>query len=495
MRWLIYGITVFSLINLLVIAYWRDNQVELTLWSIVFILLVLPLLIIASTYTAVLLFEYIKKKSTSVDEDGKSNDTESADENTPEVIQSLRIYAYALQSSEGDSAADTIEAIQNHKGPELDEELTSLEGKPLLTRRIKLADDELSSLVAGLDDRMLQELLDMPEHIQRVAVIFDRLLKDMLAPLQHLSNGLQQMHLWRTTPSVQQPSLHPAWKGQVIEDKSLDDDNNQTTEALINQINNFPEILHVRYFISEGALAQCDEQLKAFFNGVLADYGFTATSLDVQALPLSPDQQQSKLLVNLLQQIQLDNSGVYLLLGADSTLAQDFIDENIVHSSNYEAAEAGYAVMLTSTQVVIPEFPCVAYLSEPLRLTTKYRGDIKDNMRAILDKIKQNYELEAERVVDEAGLVFVDFNPAYEDDKLEKSALYLGDLFIKSKQIIYSGSVLGQSNLQGSGFALALAASWSDIETQSHNLLCFGSDHDVLVSVVTHDLMVDKSIS
>ena len=59
MRWLIYVITVFLISNVLVIGYWRDSNINLTLSSIMFFMLLLPLILIGLTFLTILTYKKI----------------------------------------------------------------------------------------------------------------------------------------------------------------------------------------------------------------------------------------------------------------------------------------------------------------------------------------------------------------------------------------------------------------------------------------------------
>lgn len=479
MRWIIYGIAVFSIINAIVIAYWRDSQVDLTVTHIVFILLVLPSLVIASTYGAMKLVSYLKQKPKQDNSENSDGTIEGA-EVTDEHLPFFKVYASVIQSSLGDQCDEVLEAIGHYPAAELDEELQTLENQPLLSWRV-----ESQQTWSELSQSLNADELDIPVYLQRMTVLTAHVLEKLQSQLIHLAQGVAALKQWRTTSSIQNPVLHPAWQGAQVSDVQIEapDAHTQT----IAKMQGWPKQLIVRYFVSDKVALATAHHYEQLLKRLFQSFEFEDAYLDIQPIVLSDAVHQSEVLLSLLNTIQKDEESVYLILGADSELDQDYLDQKYVFNSQYEAGEMAYGILLSAQQVSIPETDEITQLSMLLPVSLQYSGEIQQQLQHTLGKLQKAFAIEHSNLVGEDGSVILDFCPRIDSIKLEQFSKYLPYLSLHSEQTVYGGVLLGHTSQQTAGFTLALALGVEKNEGLN-DLLIFSQQKKVLLGVKTAKL-------
>lgn len=477
MRWFIYAVTVFSLINVIVIAYWRDNQVDLTTSYIVSILLLLPLSIIFMSYMAVFLVKNIKQRSTDkVDETATiSNDINEGSLEDTDEMSSLNVYASTVQTSLGDDIHQVIKGLQSFKAADLDKELYDYKSNAILSHRVDIKHQEIKALSDSYPDFFV---IGMSSRVQRQAVILQRLINGLESLLQHLAQGLRQATRWHTKP-IMQHSLHPAWVGQIEVEQTAD------TEQLIDQMQRWPNQLLVYYFIPDDLDPDAYPLFSALINKELTEYGFDDSYIQLIETRVVDYSDYSYKLNLMLHNIASNNSYIYMMLGTDSLIDQDYIDQLPNLENLYEAAEFGYGLFLSDSKLDIPDIDSVINLSSRYKLTNYDDLKVIDEMSAMIEKIRKKYLIEPKNILAKSGILFMDVNSIKQSEKIENSAGYLSYLNLKSHQIIYAGGLLGESGHQNLGFTLALATGFIVEHEAKHHLIHSNDSNEASIWVAS----------
>lgn len=487
MRWIIYVITVFLISNLLVIGYWRDSNINLTLSSILFFMVLLPLILIALTFLTILTYKKIIQPKQENELVGQPSPTLESSESKELIdepkISGFKVYATALQSSEGSDAIEIIEALKSHKSAELDPELVGADGVSLITRRIDLDDGELDSIDHILDNSM-HSLEHHDASIKRMTMIYQRLFESLSIELVHLSQGMAQFNSWRIQPAVTSNVLHPAWADSNT--KNPNDEKYEITDMVAN-MQQWPTKLYVCYFIPDRLSEEQNDLINDYIHKILVELGFKTENFILNVYYTGENSSNYQQL-DIIQKLADNNSNtVFLVMGADSDIDQDYIEELMWTNNNYIPSEFGYAILLTHDQVSIPELTPVNYLSDSfshLFNITDYKLNKKYQEK--IDQLVTQWLAIKKIDINEAAHFISNIHPSLDYKELPVLNSVANNLNIEPEQILLASTLIENTNYQAVGFSWVLASALSKnlsgtahilyLRDQEQLLLCLLSD-------------------
>ncbi len=487
MRWLIFAVAVFVIGNLLVVSYWRDSQVNLSVTGILFYMLVLPLILIATSYAVVAIYKKIKQKPLS-EQDSEQALAQTDNEQTVQaaLIQELsgfKVYASALQSSEGSDAQDIVDALKSFKAAELNPVLVGPDGVNIITRHIDLEEDELQNLVVLLSATGYDLAQEEPS-FQRIVMLYQRLLEGLAFELSHLAQGLMQFNTWRHRPNFTDHLLHPAWVGTHTH--TLEPDEKKEVTQLVAEMQQWPTELHVCYFLPERFSSEQQNLLSEYMSGALVELGYARDTFTLNPYFTGQDISQTEQIKQIVEKIKDAKQTVFLIMGADSTIDQDYIEDIMWSDDSYKASEYGYAMLMSLEQVNIPELTPINYVSYPLQVNV---DSLVKNIQLTKDSITQNiknFQTHKNIELNEETHLVSNIHSIIDYKKLplmNETAINLG---IEADQILFSTSLLEHNTYQAAGFAWVFAASLSTDLFDAPQVLCLSDQEQVLVWLM-HD--------
>lgn len=455
MRWIIYFFALFIIIDVVVIAYWRDSQTNTTLSNILVYLLVLPLGIFSISYLVRLIY---KKQNNPIKPDQNNHsETTALAEQVKQKPTYLRIHATTLQTSEGEDSTEILDALKKYKTAQLDSQLVNASGVHILSRRIELSADELDHL-SWLDDTD-SSASDTSTRFKRIAVIVQRLLQNMDLQLCLLSQGMTQAAQWHARPEFEQPVLHPAWNGQREEHIT------QHTEQVIHQIQQWPAQVKIHCFLPPSLNMQDHELIRHTIDSLLQQFGFSTDQFLFLPVVLSPALSQQELLHDLLQQINLDEKNIHLIIGADSLIDQDEVDEIIWEKPEYITAEAGYGLLISNFKLTIPDYEDSGYIL-----------------------INPDENKLTQKNPEKSSLIVSAFNPLIHAHQIKPLLNYLSQLDLNSDELLFAGTLLESVSDQSSGLALTFSAALTQQLDVENYLFLMNEDQESYSWFFTNDL-------
>lgn len=482
MRWLIYVITVFLINSLLVIGYWRDNSIDLTLSSIVFFILLLPIFLIGLTFLTVLSYKkitLIQQKNEPVNQQlSIVGNNESKEPIAEKTLNGFKVYATALQSSEGSDVVEIIEALKNYSAAKLDPELVGADGVSLITRRIDLDNSELDSIDHILNNTV-QSLEYHDDVIKRIIMIYQRLFNSLSFELAHLSQGMAQFNSWRIQPAKTSNTLHPAWADSNIKNPEITD--------MVANMQQWPIALRICNFISDRFSEEQYDLIHDYICETILGLGFNNQNFTLNTYYTSADNSQQQLDI-IQQQAKNTPNTVFLVVGADSDIDQDYIEELTWTTNHYIAAELGYAIVLAHDQVTIPELKPVNYLSDAFiqsfnladyKLNKCYQGNIEQLLNQWLATKKIT--------VNERTHFISNIHPSLDYKELPLLNLLANNLNIVPEQIVLTSTLLEHTNQQDVGFAWVLASALSKDLNGTTHILCLRSQQQLSFYLISDE--------
>lgn len=488
MRWIIYIVSIFLISNILVIGYWRDSQVNLTLPSILFYMVALPIIVIALTYIAGLMYKKLtQQKPDSPSMEQHSSTTERNDLVEPineSKVSGFKVYATTLQSSEGSDATEIVEALKSFKSAELDPELVAADGVSVITRRIDLDEDELITIEHILDNSM-HDLEHHDASFKRTLMIYQRLIEGLSFELAHLAQGITQFNSWRIQPSVTTNALHPAWADSNI--KAPSDDQIEITD-IVTAMQQWPMALHVNYFIPDRLSSEQDELLNTYIANLLKELGFHADSIILNSCFCSTDDSQAQQLDTIIQQIKNTPTTVFLVLGADSSIDQDYIEEMTWMDKNYIASELGYGILLTHDQVSIPELSPVSYISDALLINPFNSNNYKLNKKyqEQTDLVLSQWLSHKKINIQEISHFISNVHPRLDYKDLPVLNNLARHFNVEAEQTVLTSALLESNIDQAIGFCWVFSIALAKNFNAAPHILCL-KDQDQLLCWVTSD--------
>ncbi|RYY78529.1 MAG: hypothetical protein EOO69_10445 [Moraxellaceae bacterium] len=359
----------------------------------------------------------------------------------------MRIHATALQTSEGDNAEDILDSLKNYKAAQLDSQLVNAMGVHILSRRIDIAEDEFELIAdrqADTDDLTIVQ----PSRFTRMAVIVQRIIQTLEIPLFQLAESMAQAAAWQARPEFEQPVLHPAWNGQREEHLT------QHTEQVIDQIQQCPAHLQIHCFLPLRWDEQDYELIQTVMTERLQQLGFNVNQFSFNPVVVEDHGSQPALLADLLEHIKQDKKNMHFMLGADSFIDQNEIDEVIWDQPDYISAEAGYGLLISQQNIMIPM--------------------LDDDQNVFINADKQELLLNNPK---QHPLFISPINPRLAPSYIKLLFNEVTDLELDTDQLLFMGSLLENVSDQSSGLGFVFSAALAQQQDNDIYLVSADTDH------------------
>ena len=336
---IIFGVffTVFLLISVMVILYWRDINFDPRTLDLAIFFGLLPIAITALLVMPFVIKNWLKEQQQKKEKALQNEDIPLENTQPLEPVQwiNLNVFSAYSLSSQGEDAA-ILEKIKAYESPELDPELLNSYGLPILSFRIPDLDAEedpdsdfgnkrqsrIHQLIAQQLEQQTDVLWSVGEHLKKSALFYD-------------------------TQLIQEYRMHPAWI-----DPQASTGDNEDYQPQVQQVSRLSQLkIHI---ILPGELLHIWDETST--QELIADYlnqlGYVAQVFHVEHHYWGSEIAYSEW-IDLLKQIELDNFSVSLVITTDSEIDQDTIDEKIWVSEQYIPAEYISSVCISKPDQII----------------------------------------------------------------------------------------------------------------------------------------------
>lgn len=338
---IIFGVffTVFLLISIIVVLYWRDINFDPRTLDIAIFFGLLPIAITAVLVMPFVIKNWLKEQQEKKAKAIQNEDTplENAQPSEPLQWINLNVFSAFALSSNGEDAA-ILEKIKEHESPELDPDLLNSYGLPILSYRIQdldVEEDHDSDIGYKRQSRIHQLITQQLE--QQTDVLWA------------VSEHLKKSALFYDTQLMQVYRMHPAWIDPQA--SAIDQEDDQPQVQQVSRLNQ----LKIHIILAEDLLHLWDEtSTQELISNYLNQLGYVDQVFHVEHHYWGSEIAYVEW-INLLQQIEHDNFAVNLVLVADSEIDQDTIDEKIWVSEQYIPAEYISSLCISKPEQIIDE--------------------------------------------------------------------------------------------------------------------------------------------
>jgi hypothetical protein len=449
LRWILLIAVVFGLCGGVAITYWRQSDVDVSLLSMIIILVLVPSTVIAGLY-GINRFKKIHKRRNKTESES-SADISEKDFVEYSVMPWLDVYSVVVNTQIGHHADQIILGLQAFKGAECDPELQNVNGSKILSRRIDLVlNDPIP--ISGIDSRINIDSLSV--RARRIDALTKEIYEHLDPVLAATSEGMQDSTLWQRPILSQQAILHPAWQGQ--------NDVAELPRIAVESKPEWPKVLKVLYLLPHHLELQDQQYLQQTAYIKLLRYGFNAELIQwVNKIVDSPDDTLQFVEQALEAQIKTIDSSVLLVMGVDSHLDQDLIDFKSCQNHHFIPIEASFSFLITNETTSIPTLPILSRLTAPIlnkrQKPISLGGRIgADDLINGLDTLIRNYLKNGIDLIPQHGILVSDINPA-KKTHLRELSLALSSYNFSAEELLYAGSTLESSDAMISGITLAIA--------------------------------------
>lgn len=488
-HWLIFAVLVLLICDWLIIAYWTDIQIDLSLALLIKMLLGIPLAIIISVYFLYWITQFSLKKfrdssgqnSEIIDHTAESEDNGS-DYDQFESI--LPVHAHVLASAFitpwGDDVETIMENLGNNALAEVDPILKYQTSYPYLTRRVAtmpiLNELESKDIKNKINRVYLTEQPLFTERAKRIEQLIAQLFKQLSIVLQSLEIKKKIVLNDDSVLSLGKMQIHPAWMGED-QHPSFELDVTQTQTPCRLQIvyllpNHLTEIERERFAV---ALTHC-------LNSIDLDEQYQLSSQMV-LVESSDDCQQHihQCLSDYLNHDHTTDPQLLLILGADSWIDQQLLDIKFTQENKAALpSEGGFAMLLAHEGIQINLTP-VARVSAPIRYKTNQTQADQTmlhagNLEQSIQYLQKIYALEDNaQLFDPQELVLVE-HAAHDIQLVIELKALMQKFNIVEEQMISIAPILNDTRAMISGLSLSYAIKYTQ-EKQSRTLVINNSGH------------------
>ena len=468
MRWILLVVGVFGLCGGVAIAYWRQTNADVSPASMLMILVLLPSVVVGSVYGIYRLKKWLKERREAEQENPHDTAGEVTLAEGP-AAPWLHVYAVAVQTQLGDHVDKIIFGLQQFRSAECDAELFSVNGSRLLSRRIDLtminenSDQDVDVVNANsnsLSDRAL-----------RIEVLTQNLYAQLDQTLASIAEGMTETHLWQLPAESRQAILHPAWQGKTVE---------APQHSVAVEVNVWPKTLKVLYLLPQHIDEDAQHYLQQTAYAQLLRYGFNAEQVQwINHITHTPDDTLRQIGNVLTEQLK-PQSSMLLVMGVDSHLDQDLVDELQQDNVQLIPAEASFSILLSNETTRISSLPVLARLTAPI-LTERQKpisvgGQLAaDALITGSDELRRIYKLQENALVPDTGILISDIHPA-QSANLRELSLLLRPFDLPAEYLMYAGSLLESTNLMTSGVAMAIALQQTESSKLHIPIICSAGD-------------------
>jgi hypothetical protein len=446
MRWTILFVTVFLLWDGVLFFYWRSTQAANTLngSDIINTAFICPFLVFATITVFVFLVRWYKKRDKNASADNNALNNQKSKQSIETDCHWLQVYQVALQTHLGDQSATLIEQIQTFVPPNTDVELHRKTGA-VLSRRISDLPIPIFETQSLANDAI------------RVQAIIYQLLATLDETLSVVAEKMKYGESMRSAVQENQQAilLHPAWMGEsYLEDdvRTVDVDTPKSSWAHLS--------LRILVLLPAKLNEEDQRSIQHYINLHFEPYQIspnrffimyqTVVNSDECALILN--QQYQALAENL-------NPELFLVMGAGSTLTQEWLDQS---DATFIPAEAGFSLLMANEITTLPELPILARVTPPIWSTCQNSAQMlgktnADQLNAIINDLSSRYKLPIDQIVHQDGLMISDLGPEASRAHQEELVTIIGSMELTAEKIVYAGLILERTTTFASGVALTLA--------------------------------------
>ncbi|MDE2419995.1 MAG: hypothetical protein KGO49_02290 [Gammaproteobacteria bacterium] len=460
MRWILLIASVFGFCGLVAISYWRQTSADVSPALLILVLIGLPILIIASVYGVCRLQKWFKARSNVVlEQPPERHDEISTDDSK---MPWLSVYAVTVQTQLGDHADQIIEGLRQFQTAVCDEELWNANGAKLLSRRIDLAMN--SSIVDSDDHTNFANGYVSSVRARRIEALTQNIYDQLDSVLTTIAEGMAETFLSQEPHYTQQAILHPAWQGK------------EATESVQNSITEqlyvWPKQLKILHLLPHHLSVQDQQYLQQAAVEQMLNYGFQVDQLQwTHRITKDADETLQYLEQTITAQSRTSESSVLLVMGVDSHLDQDLIDQLLPKSPNLIPTESSFSFLITNDLTPIPTLPILSRITMPIlkgRQKPMRVGELLEAtaLNHCFDEFRHFYPSDIVNLVSDQRILITDINSS-KNMNLRELALVLQPFDLQTENLIYSGSLLESTSALAPGLSLAIAMQHAE-STEQH---------------------------
>lgn len=333
--------TIFCIVALIVVFYWRDIGFEPSSKDLAIFFIALPILLTVCILSPLYIMKWLEHRKIKAEEaQEQAIQEESGVTPIPEIDPTcieLQIYSSHCIHTFGEDA-EIKQAIQEFSGPELDQNLTNQYGLPIVSYRIQdleLIDvDEdiyaselqqrLLSLIKGQFDYYYSEIISIIEHIKKSTLFYDRQL-------------------------AYEYKIHPAW---------INPNNQAMVEDVEEEV--LEEVTKLSYFnihiiLSESHVHSFDEVMT---KELLEEELFNLGILRQQVRVYFHYWDQKLAYQNWLEQLKASakiEDEICCFIVVDSDINQEILDEKSYIRENYIPSEFACSCLVGSSKLIVED--------------------------------------------------------------------------------------------------------------------------------------------
>jgi hypothetical protein len=333
-------ITIFCIVSLIVVFYWRDIGFEPTSKDLIVFFILCPALLtlcILSPLYIMKWLEFRKNKADSLLEDSnQSDDVELKNIDAEPTWTKLSLYASSCLHAFGENQ-DIKSEIQKFLGPELDNQLTNPYGLSIVSYRIK--DLELLEITEDIHQSELQLRL-----MSLINGQFESYYSEIQAVIAHIKKST----LFYDRQLAYEYKIHPAW----IHDDHSDLTSDVVEEEIPEEVSRL-SYLNIHIVLTEAVLHSFDEAMvNEFIEESLFDLGILKQQVRLYFHYWNQKSAYSNW-VNLLKSFEILLDEFSFIIVADTEINQEILDEKTYVRENYIPAEFACGCLISSPNLVV----------------------------------------------------------------------------------------------------------------------------------------------
>jgi hypothetical protein len=467
LRWILLITVVFGLCGGIAISYWRQANIDVSPSSMVWILVVLPSVIVASIYGIVQLKKWLKERREV--ESYPSSDAMSLLEQSE--MPWLHIYAITVQTQLGNHADQIIAGLQEFRAAECDDELWNINGSKLLSRRIDLVVSH--SIDDSERDISITDIHSLSARALRIAALTQNIYEQFDSVLATIAEGMLQSPLCQRPHPTQQVILHPAWQGQ----EKFEEPPIIVTKSKLA----WPKILKILYLLPHHLELQDQQYLQQIAATEMMRYGFDAEQIQwTHGIVKDADETLQFIEHAMVAQLAANESSMLLVMGIDSHVDQDLIDLLLHEDPHFIPTEMSFSFLMTNDATPIPTLPVLSRITTPnlkkRQKSLSVGGQFSaEALEMCLDEFTRHYLIDRGDLMPEHGILVSDINPTQRAHSRELS-LALRPFDFPAEDVLYIGSILETTDAMASGLALAIALQQAESSKIHVPIICSAGD-------------------
>ncbi|MGC3820307.1 hypothetical protein [Acinetobacter sp. G11] len=349
--------SMFLLLGIVIIYYWRDIQYDpssLDLVSYFFILPILLSLIILAPYFIYQAYRaYIRRKKQQNQAllEQQLNKAQTSHESKFKQIQwfNLNVFSSSVCHAWGENTS-IIDGLKKFKSPELDPNLENSYGLAILSYRIQTLDH---MLVFGPEDND-QHKKDKAGRLARIKALIQQQLEQQTEILMQVAEHLKRSALFYDRKLAYQYRIHPAWSNTDAPDTN-DKDISIEQVPRLNRLN-------VHILLSNNVLHVWDEySSRETLLNFMQSLGIISQQVHLQHHYIAQQSAYDDWL-KLLHQISKQTEEFSFIINVDSEIDQTFLDEKMWLMDDYLPAEFASSWCVAAEDVKINDIDAIKQL-------------------------------------------------------------------------------------------------------------------------------------